>query len=382
MPGNSGPGEFDRVTIRNVVFSSVGGTVVRVRFTNVFGTRPVEIVRAAVGAESAGAGLRAGENRPLTFNGRRSVVIPNGGEVLSDPVSLRVTALGRLAISIFLPHPTGATTLHAQARQLSYLAAGDHVLDPSGAAFASRTQSWYYVDGVDVLTPGRDIGTVVTLGDSITDGVGSPLDANARWPNDLARRLDARPGPTLGVIDEGIGGNRVLSNSRCCGVNAISRFGRDVVDQLGVRAVILLEGINDIGMSQSRNPLTAPHVNVSAAQIIAGYERIIRKAHTAGLKIFGGTLTPFHGAPYWTPAGEAKREAVNRWILTSGAFDGVVDFDRVLADPANPLTLNPAYDSGDHLHPNDAGYRAMARAVPLGMLLDRPAAIRSSAAGA
>jgi len=190
--------------------------------------------------------------------------------------------------------------------------------------------------------------------------VGSTAGADARWPNDLARRLDALAGPTLAVADEGIGGNRVLIGARCCGASAEARFGRDALDQPGVRDIIVLEGINDIGFSLG---------DVSAAQIIAGYQQLIAQAHARGLRIFGATLLPFQGAGYYTAAGEATREAVNTWIRTSGAFDGVIDFDAVMRDPADPLRLNPAYDSGDHLHPDDAGYQAMANAISLQMLL-------------
>ena len=233
---------------------------------------------------------------------------------------------------------------------------------PMRARSSSRPCSWYYVSGLIVRSSDTD-GTVVAFGDSITDGVGSTAGADGRWPNDLARRLDALDAPTLSVADEGIGGNRVLAGARCCGASAEARFARDALDQPGVRDIIVLEGINDIGYSLGE---------VSAAQIVAGYQRLIAQAHARGLRILGATLLPFQGAGYYTAAGEATREAVNRWIRTSGVFDGVVDFDAAMRDPADPLRLNPAYDCGDHLHPNDAGYHAMADAISLDMLLPQP----------
>lgn len=360
---------FHDQTLRETVFASTGGTRVRVHFTNLYGSRPLVIGSASVAPAGRGAALASAGVRRLTFGGHGWASVPPGAEVVSDPVLLRVAPRSELAISIYVPGQTGAATEHAQAHQVSYVAAGDAALSPAPNRFRERTTSWYFIDGVDLLSARRDIGAVVTLGDSITDGVGSPTGANARWPNDLARRFDALPGPTLSVVDEGIGGNRVLNNSPCCGVDAVARFETDVAQRTGVRDVILLEGINDIGYSLKRGPLTAPHTNVSALQIIDGYEQIIALAHADGLRIFGATLTPFAGARYWSPAGEAKREAINDWILTSGAFDGVIDFARVLADPSNPERLNPAYDSGDHLHPNAAGYRAMADVVNLAALL-------------
>ena len=366
--GNLSRAGFRDATIREIVVTSAGGARIRVRLTNGFGSAPLRIGEAAVAVDASGPRTAAGTSHPLYFAGRRSVMIPPRAEATSDPVPLAIAPATRLAVSIYLPRATGPATEHADAQQVNFVAAGSHV-DGAPSAFRIRTESWYFLDGVDVLGSPHALGSVVALGDSITDGVGSPFGKNERWPNDLADRLDNLDGSTLAVVDEGIGGNRVLSGSLCCGVDAITRFERDVRDQPGVRDVILLEGINDIGYSQSRGALTAPHTDVSALQIVEGYERIITLAHTAGLKIFGATLTPFEGAHYWTPEGEAKREAVNNWIRTSGAFDGVIDFAAAVADPGDPDRLNPAYDSGDHLHPNAAGYRAMAAAINLRSLV-------------
>lgn len=359
---------FSHKTLREVVFSTADGARVRVRFTNAFGDRPLTIGRAAVALDWSGAAVIPDTSHRLTFGGSQSVVIPPGADVLSDPVDLAVAPGSRLDISLYLPRATGPATVHVGAHETNYVASGSHVVD-AGGAFGRQINSWYFLDGVETLSPPRYLGALVALGDSITAGVGSSDNADANWPDDLARRLDRRSGATLSVVDAGIGGNRVLNASPCCGTSAVTRFRPDVLDQAGVREVILLEGVNDIGYSQKQGALSAPHTDVSAAQIIAGDKRIIAEAHDAGLRIIGATITPFKGARYWTPAGEAKREAVNRWILDSGAFNGVIDFASVLADPSDPLRLNPAYDSSDHLHPNDAGYLAMANAVDLQMLV-------------
>jgi len=361
---------FDNQTIRNIVFTSVGGNAVRLELTNTFGATPLDIGRVTVGVAGAGAAVLPGTLHVVRFGGSRSIEIPPGAQVLSDPVAMKVGPLQELALSVYVPHATGPATNHSDAQQVNFVStAGDHAGQASGAAFTTQTQSWYFVDGV-VMRSASATGTVVAFGDSITDGYHSTVGANARWPNFLARRLDAVHGRTLSVADEGISGDRVLNDSECCGVNALARFERDVLSQPGVKDVILLEGINDIGFSDlPPNPLTDPNTNVSAAQIIAGYKQLIAYAHEHGLKIFGGTLTPFKGAAYYTAAGEKKREAINHWIRTSGAFDGVIDFDKTVRSPTNPLIINPAYDSGDHLHPNDAGYQAMANAIRLVMLL-------------
>ena len=374
IPGSPNATGFNNQTIRNIVFSSVSGDVVRVRFTNTFGdpTAPnpmLQIGAASIAVAGTGAAT-AGPSVPLTFAGSPSVDIPAGGEALSDPVRLHVPALQDLAVSVYLPSATGPATLHSLGRQDTYVAPGDHIADSSASAYSTLDQSWYYIDSVDVIGQPQVRGTLVTFGDSITDGFNSTVNANARWPNDLARRLDSRH-DTLAVADEGISGDRVLTSDLCCGENALARFDRDVVDRAGVKEVILLMGINDFGFSETPpNPVTNPLPEVTAAQVEAGYEQIIAQAHAAGLKIFGATLTPFQGAGYYSAAGEAKREAVNTWIRTSSAFDGVIDFDAVVRDPANPLQLNQAFDSGDHLHPNDAGYQAMANSIPLRMLLN------------
>ena len=355
---------FDNQTVRDIIFTSVGGDPIRLELTNVFGASPLRVGHVTVAEAGSSAAVLPGTIHPVTYRGSASFQIPAGAQILSDPVAMRVSPLQDLAVSVYLPGQTAAATFHADAQQVNWVsAAGDHADDSDAGAFTTPTLSWYYVSGLIVQAPGAD-GTVVALGDSITDGVGSTTGADARWPNDLARRLDALGRPTLSVADEGIGGNRVLIGARCCGASAEARFGRDALDQPGVRDVIVLEGINDIGFSAA-----ALDGGVSAAQIIAGYQQLIAQAHARGLRIFGATLLPFQGAGYYTAAGEATREAVNTWIRTSRAFNGVIDFDAAMRDPAHPLMLNPAYDSGDHLHPNDAGYQAMADAINLQMLM-------------
>jgi len=372
IPGTPDATGFNNQTIRNIVFTSVSGNVVRVRFTNTFGdalNNPLLTIGAASIAVAGSGAATSGPNVPLTFGGNSSVQIPAGGEALSDPVRLHVPALTDLAVSVYLPSATGPATEHSLGRQDTFVASGDHTADSGATAYSTLDQSWYFIDAVDVVSQPQVRGTLVAFGDSITDGFNSTPNLNARWPNDLARRLDSHH-DTLAVADEGISGDRVLTSDLCCGVNALARFDRDVVGRAGAKEVILLMGINDFGFSETPpNPVTNPLPEVTAAQVEAGYEQIIAQAHAAGLRIFGATLTPYQGSGYYSAVGEAKREAVNTWIRTSGAFDGVIDFDAVVRDPSNPLAINPVFDSGDHLHPNDAGYQAMANAIPVRMLL-------------
>jgi lysophospholipase L1-like esterase len=369
VPGTLSQRGFRNQTVRQIVFASAGGSAVRIEISNAFGKRPETVGAATIGVAGSDGAVRAGTLRALTFGGAPAVEVPPGAEAVSDPVKLAVAPLARLTVSLYLPYATGPVTEHAVARQINYVASGNLTAQTGSNGFGTQTQSWFLLDGVDILAPRRVLGAVVALGDSITDGVDSTLGADDRWPGELARRMNAHRGNTLAVIDEGIGGNRVLNDSICCGTNAVARFGRDVAGRTAAREVILLEGVNDIGYSVHRGRLTAPHTNVSAAQIIAGQKLIVARAHAAGLRIFGVTLTPFRGARYWTSAGEAKREAVNTWIRTGHAFDGVIDLATVLADPTQPERLDPAFDSGDHLHPNPAGYKRMAEAINIGALI-------------
>ncbi len=282
---------FRNETIRNVIFTSVGGQEVRIRLSNLYGRRPLHIGAATVGAVASDGNLSTSAY-PITFDGSRSVTVPAGEEMVSDAVPMTVEPLQDLAVSIYVAQATGPATYHFFSMQTNYLATGDHVADTRDRAFTTRDSSWYFLDGVEVLGADKKAGTVVALGDSITDGIGSTSGLNDRWPNFLARRLIARYGNRApGVVDEGIGGNRVLNPSACYGPSAVQRFNRDVLDQPGVRAVIVLEGINDIGYSQAADiGCEAPNTNVSAADIIGGYKKLIAMAHAHGIKIIGATI--------------------------------------------------------------------------------------------
>ncbi len=361
----AGAGGITGRTVRDIMYPSISGSKLRVRLTNTFGTAALSVGAASIAVEKAGAGTVASTTRPVTFGGNKKVTIPPGAEALSDWVNFGVTQGQDLALSVYVPRLTGRATFHAATEQNSFLsAAGDFAKTADAADFPTTISCWMFADGLDVARSARVIGSVVAFGDSITDGVGSNVNANDRWPNILGRRFAARSGKTMSVVDEGISGNRVLSDAGTSGVCALVRFGRDALSQPGVRDVILLEGINDIGRSDLGTiPL------VTAADLIGGYRQLIAQAHDAGLRIFGATLTPFKGAFYWSPRGERTREAVNKWILTSGAFDGTINFAAITADPNAPTMYNPAFDSGDHLHPSDAGYAAMADAIDLKTLL-------------
>src|SRR6266498_970784 len=355
---NLATGYVDK-TIRNVVHTSVGGSRVRVGLTNVLGTAPVVMgaVTVAVAAQPGAPDAAPGTVAPLTFGGVGSVTIPPGGEVESDPVSLAVPEDGDLLVSVYTPQAGGPVTYHQVANQTSYVStAGDHAAEEAGAAFPDKITFWPYVSSVDVR--GGASGAVVTLGDSITDGNNSTRDADHRWPDYLADRLIAQPGPTrLGVVNAGISSNRLLNST--WNPNALSRLDRDVLTVPGAKSVIVLLGINDIGGQPQHHEPT---------EIIAALRQISAQARAKGLRVLGGTLTPFEGSSNYTEELEGVRSAVNQFIRTSKAFDAVVDFDAAVRDPDAPLRLRPDFDSGDHLHPKDAGYQAMANAVRLDRL--------------
>jgi lysophospholipase L1-like esterase len=351
---------FSDQTIREIIYVSAGGDALRVRLSNLFGTRPLTIGGASVGVVLYGGELVPASGRRLTFGGRLAVTVPAGAAVTSDPLSGRVAPLSELAISIYLPGPTGPATNHAYAGQTTFVASGDQVADAQGASFSVREASWYFATEVDVRSATAG-GTIVAFGDSITDGVGSEDGADDRWPDFLARRLEAALGDHApGVVDEGIGGNRVLRGSGCFGQSGLARFERDALSEPGVRAVIVLEGINDIGFALGRaSACTIPAGrDVTAAAIEAGYLRLIAMAHARGVKVYLGTLTP-------APGREPLRSEVNRWIMTSHAADGVINFAAATSEPGDPRYYNPDYNSGDNLHPNDLGYDMMAKAIPL-----------------
>ncbi|MGA7884843.1 MAG: SGNH/GDSL hydrolase family protein [Acidobacteriaceae bacterium] len=363
-------------TLREIVHTSLAGKALRVRFTNEFGTEPLRIDAATLAlstgdpngpqpAEDAAAETAVDPTslHALTFAGQPSIVIPPGANVVSDAVAMPTPAFANLAISLYLPlQQVSTATFHGSAQQDNFIETGNHVAAPQ-LDTPVKISSWYFLSGVDVEPAPPHAAAVVAYGDSITDGAWATENANHRWPDDLAVRLHDNPATaSLSVLNEGIGGNCVLIH--CVGPNALARFDRDVLALPGVKYVILLESINDIGALHDPN---RPNYNLTAQDLEQGLTQLVARAHEHGIKVFGATLTPYKGAVYYTDRGEQIREAVNAWIRTSGVFDGVVDFDKATQNPADPLTYAPTADSGDHLHPGDAGYAAMANAIPVSL---------------
>jgi len=355
-------GRLAGATLRQVVRVSAGGDGVRVRFSNAFGRQPLRIGRASLGLAAADGALVPGSARPLTFAGRADAVVPPGADWWSDPVAGPVAPFADLSVSVFLPDEPDTQTSHPGSRATSFLVRGDRTTD-AALPGAERTDHWFFLSGVEVRRCGR-APVVVAFGDSITDGYGVKPGTNARWTDYLSRRLDGR----AAVVNQGIGGNRVLLDG--LGPNALARFERDVLGQAGVTHAILLEGVNDVGVLQRDKPATPAEQDALVREVTGAYAQMIARARAHGIKVYGGTVMPFATNAYYHPdaGSERMRAAINAWIRTPGRFDGVIDFDRALRDPARADRLNPAYDSGDGLHPSDAGYRAMADAVPAALL--------------
>jgi lysophospholipase L1-like esterase len=364
-PLDTPPRSFSDQTIRQSARLSTGGRALRLRLTNEYGATATTLDTVRVGLADGKGGVLPGTDRIVTFNhGSTTVTLAAAAPALSDTIDMAVPALSSLAVSIHVPKGgnPGYATPHTLGQQTTYVASGDQTAAAS-LAEASTGTARYFLSGVDVLKKEHAL-TIVTFGDSITDGYGSTVDANHRWPDVFAERLQKNKLlDGLAVANEGISGNRVLRDG--FGPNALSRFDRDVLACPGVRYVVVLVGINDVGIPKM---FPAAGTTPSAEDIIAGYRQMIVRAHAHGVRVIGATLLPYQGAiegKYYSDEGEAEREAINAFIRNSTQFDGVIDFDAAVRDHANPLRFDPAYDSGDHLHPNDAGYAAMAAAIDL-----------------
>ncbi|MGW0907342.1 SGNH/GDSL hydrolase family protein [Streptomyces sp. NPDC002853] len=361
---------FSGQTLRQVVRVTEGGDRARIRLSNAYGTSPLHIAGATIARSKKGAAVEEGSVRRLTFDGRQSVAIPAHGQLSSDAAGLRLKPFESVTVTLHLARTTGPATFHAQSFATSYRAQGDRLGEAGAGAFDESTESWYFLSGVDVGARAggdrarRGGGGIVLFGDSITDGFASSTDLNRRWSDALAERL-AKAGTPRPVLNAGIGGNLVLNDSAWYGERGTARFGRDALDLPGVGTVIVLEGLNDIGFSESDTPTYKPAPEVSASELIAGHRKLIRAAKAKGVRVVGATLLPLGGSDHYGERAAKVSDEFNSWVRNSGEYDAVVDFDRALADPADGERIAPQYDSGDHLHPNDAGYRAMARAVSL-----------------
>jgi lysophospholipase L1-like esterase len=362
MAADSAGPPLKEKTLRQVIRTSIGGYALRLRLSNLFGSDIVTLGPVEVARHAKASAIQSGTSHRITFGG--------GADVLSDPVEFTVNPMDELVVSVYVPS-AAATTIHTVGMQTAYFASGD-VTGAAALPGSETDDSRYFLTDIEIAASAQG-RAIVLVGDSITDGVGSTEDANARWSDALAARLQAdRALASIGVVNSGMAGNRILRDGATpyLGPSLLSRFDRDVLAKPGVKWVLMLEGVNDISASDT---LIDPREHVTAEQIIGGMQALIERAHARGVKIWGATILPYEGtrvppeagfhSPYYSAAGEAKRQAVNNWIRTAHAFDAVVDLDGVMRDPAHPGRLKNEFDSGDHLHPNDAGYKAMAAAI-------------------
>ena len=367
-PPAAGTQAYASQTLRLIVRASIGGSRVRIRVSNEMGSTPLRIGHASIALRSSGAAINAASLRELRFGGVAAITIPAGAPALSDPVDLLVPDQADLAVSLYLPGSAQGTTMHNVALQSNYVSPGGDYTSTISMPVTRTLASWPFLTEVDVDSAAP---CLVALGDSLTDGQGSGTNANQRWPDCLARRLQASLGAAgrIGVVNRGISANSLLADysSMLTGRDVLERFDRDVLATAGVRYLLALIGINDICYSSGSNP-------IPASELIAGYRQLIARARTREVSIIGATLPPMEGFVYFTPAREGVRRAVNDWMRAGGEFDGLLDTELALRNPASPTRILPAYDSGDHLHPNNAGYLAIANAVPLAPFVSGSAA--------
>jgi lysophospholipase L1-like esterase len=367
------PDDLRDATLRQIIHLSVGGKTLRVHLSNAFGTMPLHVtsVHIAHPVSPSEAKIDVATDKAIAFSGRNDVIIPAGAEYISDPIAYPVAALSDLAITLHLDTPPERQTGHPGSRSTSYLVHGDMVAAPdltdAKKPDAKKIDHWYWIAGIDV-NAAKGSASIVVLGDSITDGHAATTNGNDRWTDELAKKLQAdRKTKMLGVLNHGIGGNHLLTDG--LGPNALARFDRDVLAQAGVRFLIILEGVNDLGKLSREGDVPRADHDALVQQMIGAYQQIIARSHTHGIEVFGATILPYVGSGYYhpAPANEADRLAVNAWIRGPGHFDAVIDFDKITADPAHPDRMLPAYDSGDHLHPSPTGYHAMGDAVPVAL---------------
>ncbi len=375
LPIPSEPDIKDK-TIRMVLRPTIGGEHLRVRLSNAFGTNTLTIGAAHIALTAEGSKIVPGTDRAVTFGGMTNIKVPAGAPVLSDPVDIPAKPFLEISISIYLPLNTPVSTWHVDAKHESYVLGPGNLTGSADLPSAEEKRAWFFLSSIDIWAPSSTTA-IVAFGDSITAGAGRNPGAYIDWPNQLAKRLSNEPKMApVSVVNEGIPGNRILNDA--AGVSALARFDRDVLSLAGVRKLIVLLGVNDIGFPRApvrqmkgmppmkENPFASQRV--SADDIIAGLQQVVARAHEHGIKVFGATLTPYEGSPAYDIEGESIREEVNKWIRTAHGFDEVFDWDAILRDPNDPLKLRANYDSGDHIHPSALGYATIADSIPLAVL--------------